>query len=60
LGDVERLWTREVAVNAESFQKILMPYVWATILLVLVLAIAAFLIKRDGDREKAKEAHGPE
>jgi len=41
-------------VNAEAIQKILLPYVAAIVLLLVVLAIAAWLMKRDGDRRKAE------
>jgi hypothetical protein len=44
----------EARVNPEAIQKILMPYIAATVLMFVVLAIAAWLMKRDGDRRKAE------
>ena len=40
-------------MDPDSIHKILVPYLEASALLVMVLLIAAFFMKRDGDRQKA-------
>jgi hypothetical protein len=46
-------------MNSESLHKILEPYLWASALMVAILLITVYLLKRDGEKQREAEARRP-